>query len=158
MRSYWIILAVALGMSGGAMSSAVAQDASAVKAAFVIAFTDLVAWPSAPPGYAIGIEGDSAVGDAIEKLSVMIKGKTIHVKSVTESDMAGCQIVYMSTYSAVTIRPGILTVGEGEDFTVNGGIIGFVIRNGKVRFIINREAADRAGIKISPRLLSMAAS
>lgn len=158
MRSYFLILTIALGLMSGVISTASAQDASAVKAAFVIAFSDLVTWPSTPNGYTIGIEGDGSVGDAIQKLSVIIKGKTIHVKAVSDNNINGCQIVYMTNSGSVTIKPGVLTVGEGEEFTANGGIIGFVIRDGKVRFIINKTAADQAGIKISPRLLSMAAS
>ncbi len=158
MRSYFLILIIALSVMSGAISTASAQDASAVKAAFVIAFSDLVTWPSPPNGYTIGIEGDGSVGDAIQKLSVIIKGKTIHVKSVSGSDISGCQIVYIASSGTIAIKPGVLTVGEGEEFTANGGIIGFVIRDGKVRFIINKTAADQAGIKISPRLLSMAAS
>jgi hypothetical protein len=51
---------------------------------------------------------------------------------------------------------GTLTVGECEGFAVRGGIINFTLEGGNVRFEINRLAAERAGLKISSRLLNLA--
>ena len=50
----------------------------------------------------------------------------------------------------------VLTVGETEHFAANGGIIGFCLEVKKVRFEINLAAADRAGLKISAKLLTLA--
>jgi len=49
-----------------------------------------------------------------------------------------------------------LTVGETEGFAVLGGIINLTVEGNKVHFEINRLAADRAGQKISSKLLSIA--
>jgi hypothetical protein len=49
-----------------------------------------------------------------------------------------------------------LTVGETEGFAVLGGIINLTVEDNKVHFEINRLAADRAGLKIGSRLLSIA--
>ena len=49
-----------------------------------------------------------------------------------------------------------MTVGESADFLQQGGIIAFVIDGSYVRFAINTEAADHAGLKISSRLLQLA--
>jgi hypothetical protein len=49
-----------------------------------------------------------------------------------------------------------LTVGESEGFAVLGGIINFTVEDNKVHFEINRLAADRAGLEIGSRLLSIA--
>jgi len=51
---------------------------------------------------------------------------------------------------------GALTVGESEGFAVMGGMINFTVEGGNVHFEINRLAADRAGLKISSKLLSLA--
>jgi hypothetical protein len=56
------------------------------------------------------------------------------------------------------LGPGVLSVGEGETFLRDGGMIAFVVENRRVRFEINRTAADNAGIKLSSRLLSVAKS
>ena len=49
-----------------------------------------------------------------------------------------------------------LTVGETEDFAREGGMITFHIEENKVRFEINAEAAQRAGLRISSQLLKLA--
>jgi hypothetical protein len=50
----------------------------------------------------------------------------------------------------------ILTVGELPGFAPHGGIIGFVMEEGRVRFEINPKAAKRAGLTLSSKLLSLA--
>jgi hypothetical protein len=49
-----------------------------------------------------------------------------------------------------------LTVDETEGFAVLGGVINLTVEDNKVHFEINRLAADRAGLKIGSRLLSIA--
>jgi hypothetical protein len=49
-----------------------------------------------------------------------------------------------------------LTVGETEHFAADGGMIGFCLDENKIRFEINLEAAERANLKISARLLVLA--
>ena len=41
----------------------------------------------------------------------------------------------------------MLTVGQTDSFAHDGGIIGFCLEDGKVRFQINLTASQRAGIK-----------
>ena len=49
-----------------------------------------------------------------------------------------------------------LTVGETEGFATLGGIINLTVEENKVHFEVNLLAANRAGLKISSKLLSMA--
>lgn len=51
---------------------------------------------------------------------------------------------------------GVLTVGETSDFAASGGIIQFVQEGGRVSFLINVDAAGRAGLKIRAALLALA--
>lgn len=51
---------------------------------------------------------------------------------------------------------GVLTVGETSDFAASGGIIQFVQDGGRVSFVINVDAASRAGLKIRAGLLALA--
>ena len=50
----------------------------------------------------------------------------------------------------------IVTVGEDEKFLRRGGMINFVLEDGKLRFQINTDAVGRSGINISSKLLSLA--
>ena len=49
----------------------------------------------------------------------------------------------------------VLTVGEMPGFTETGGMINFVLEGTKIRFQINNEAANSAGLKISSKLLNL---
>ena len=49
-----------------------------------------------------------------------------------------------------------LTVGENEGFAARGGIINLTIEGNRLHFEINRLAAERAGLKISSKLFSLA--
>ena len=51
---------------------------------------------------------------------------------------------------------GVLLVGESEHFAQEGGVIGFCLEQNKVRFEINVEAAGKAKLKISAKLLALA--
>lgn len=51
---------------------------------------------------------------------------------------------------------GVLTVGEADQFAVRGGVITFVKEANRLRFEINVDAAGRAGLRISSRLLQLA--
>jgi hypothetical protein len=50
----------------------------------------------------------------------------------------------------------VLTVGESQYFVQQGGVIGFCLVENKVRFNINLEAAGKARLKISAKLLALA--
>ena len=56
------------------------------------------------------------------------------------------------------VGPGVLTIGEGESFVRDGGMIAFVVENRRVRFGINKTAAVSAGLKLSSKLLNVARS
>jgi hypothetical protein len=70
-------------------------------------------------------------------------------------------VVYLGnngTMPATFTAPGsaVLTVGEGDDFIHQGGVIAFVVDDRHVRFDINLKAATNAGLKLSSKLLSVA--
>ena len=50
----------------------------------------------------------------------------------------------------------VLTVGETDAFMRAGGVIRFYLDDGRVRFEINPDAAARAGVKVSSKLLNLA--
>ena len=51
----------------------------------------------------------------------------------------------------------VLTVGEHVQFSRLGGVIAFIRDGNRVRFEINLDAADRAGLQVSSKLLRLAA-
>jgi hypothetical protein len=166
-------IAALLGFSGvpraGAQS---ADDEYRVKAAFLFHFAQLVEWPS-------DISGDDdhslrlcTLGEDPfhGELESMVEGKlvgtrTMRVKHLKETeDPKSCQILFIGSGETKRVpslfaqlgTSSVLTVGETSTFLQQGGIIRFCLENNKVRFEINLDASQRAGIKISSRLLLLA--
>jgi len=149
-----------------------AASEAQVKAVFLFNFAKYVDWPgaafpSATAPITIGVIGTDMVG---ENLRHYVEGKTVNgrlfvVKHLApDSELTGCQILFISDSEASRMRGilekasvlPILTVGEDEAFTRNGGIIDFVLKNGNVRLVIDLAAAQKAGLTISSRLLAVA--
>ncbi len=143
-----------------------------VKAAFLYNFAKFVDWPSTAfpepnSTFRICVLGKDPFGGSLQSA---VGGEEIagHKLTVVRTDSlpkpAGCQILFVSrserdqlpqVLAAVKDAP-VLTVADTQGFLEQGGIINFLIEGSKVRFEINNEAANRAGIKISSKLLQLA--
>jgi hypothetical protein len=143
-----------------------------VKAAYLLNFTRYVEWPTsaAPDGrLSICVMGTDPFGSILDATVAgrTVQGRPLEVRRVqTAPDADGCEVVFVSREtwrrnpgSLKTLgNAGSLTVGESEQFARRGGVIGFVILDETVRFVINDDARDRAGLRISSRMLSLAAA
>lgn len=165
-------LLLAAGVSTAAAAQPLVSGEDSVKAAFLYNFAKFVEWPAGIfPGprepVAFCFVGESAIGD---ELAQAAGGKTIQGRPVTVERSAPldglerCQILFVGSserarfgeiLAAVGRRP-VLTVGDDEEFRQAGGIINFVLRRNRVHFQIDRGAAERAGLRISSRLLELA--
>jgi hypothetical protein len=143
-----------------------------VKAAFLYNFAKFVEWPSdafrtPQDPIVVCVLGRNPIGDAAEEV---IHGKSIEGRALAFRQVAGaeetgrCQILFISASEDKRFRSlsgnlkpaGILTVGEAQGFALTGGVINFKLEGGHVRFEINVEAAERAQLHISSKLLSLA--
>jgi len=143
-----------------------------VKAAFLFHFIQFVDWPADGSGdqnrpiTICTVGRDPFDGD----LETTLKGKSIgarplqirHLKRPEE--IQACQAVFITGGEwrqdflalAPLKNPPILTVGEDNDFVKQGGMIGFCMESNKIRFDVNVDAASRANLKVSSRLLALA--
>jgi uncharacterized protein DUF4154 len=141
-----------------------------VKAAFLYNFTKFVDWPSSafpdPSNLRICVLGEDPFGKSLRSVAGEQVGghKLIVMQTDSISRPAGCQVLFIShsererlpqILAAVKDAP-VLTVGDTNGFADHGVIINFVLEGSKVRFEINTESADRAGIRISSKLLQLA--
>jgi hypothetical protein len=137
-----------------------------VKAAYLFNFTKFVDWPeeAMPQGtpLTICVASRSPFGPALEET---IRDELVGSRPLTTRvvrDAAGCHVLFVP--EGVTAAPllrdartrPILTVGESDDFLAEGGMVNFVMQDGKVRFEISQDAATGAGLRISSRLLRLA--
>jgi hypothetical protein len=167
---------VACGLFLSAAAKALSQNEEdaeySVKLGFLYNFTKFVEWPpdsfrdSGAPLVICIIGHDPFRQDLVAELRTRKVGDhPVEVRSQTPNDkLSVCHIVFVPVTEKKQcdrILRGLqgsrtLTVGETEGFAVLGGMINLVIEENKVRFEINRLAADRAGLKIGARLLSIA--
>jgi hypothetical protein len=174
-RHFFALLFLGLCLIAGGQGSIRAQSDSVkeyqIKAAFLFNFAQFVKWPtgsftSPDAPFGIGILGDDPFGSALE---ATIQGEEIENHRLTVvhaqriEDLKDCQMIFISRseenrvgeiLSQLDSRP-ILTVSEVESFARDGGDIDFYLSNGKIRFEINPQSAQRCGLKISSQLLTL---
>ena len=63
---------------------------------------------------------------------------------------------YSSAPKDLSGERGVLTIGDAPGFLERGGIINLVEVRGKIRFEINQQAAQQAGLTMSSKLLDLA--
>lgn len=138
-----------------------------VKAAYLFNFTRFVEWPSTAfadgGAFTICVAGRNPFGTA---LSATIAGESVAgrtmISRVVHDARLPCHVLFVprgvpaAPYLRQVRSAGVLTVGEAGDFLDRGGVVKFVLDNGRVRFDINRDAAARGQLTISSRLLRLA--
>jgi hypothetical protein len=163
---------------GGILSSTslLAEESSSleyqVKGAFLVKFGMFVDWAAVSQEskdsgtFIIGILGSDPFGaafdDAVKKTTV--NGRRVVVKRGTTADeLNQCQLVFVSALEMSRMADaltqlsanGVLTVGDAPGFASNGGMIGFIKEDGKLRFEFNTSVAEKSGLKISSKLLQV---
>ncbi len=143
-----------------------------VKAEYLYKFAKFTDWP--PDAFAgskqplgVCIFGRDPFGRTLE---LVLLGKSVGDRPVMLGratqiqDLSGCHIVFIAGSENLRIPillshlqgRAILLVGETEGFAASGGIIQFTVEREHVHFFINPDAAARAGLKISSKLLALA--
>jgi hypothetical protein len=145
-----------------------------IKAAYLYNFALFVEWPadafaSADAPFVIGILGSDPFGDALTQIvsGKRINRRRIHVEVAQYAhDLRRAQLVFVSAADAPRLAellvPAVssgtpqLVVGETDVFLRHGGTISFTVRDNKVGYDINLEAARKARLVVSSKLLSLA--
>ena len=171
-------LAVLLGvmcMSGsvsGGGEGAVSKEYQ-LKAAFLFNFTKFVEGPAksfkTDDAIVIGTFGRNPFGAELENAvrDRKINGRAIVVQPVQTAEAAkSVHLLFVSASEDARLdelkdlfsSAGILAVGESDAFVAHGGAIRFAVESDKLRFEIDMNAADQAGLKVSAQLQKLARS
>jgi hypothetical protein len=142
-----------------------------VKAAFLYNFSKFVQWPD--DSYAgpkaplvMGVLGNDGFGDLLENF---VAGKTVSGRGVivhrgtTLEQIGACHLLFVGRSEHARLyevldqlqKASVVTVGETEDFISAGGMIQLGLVQNRVRFAINRNRAENAGIRISSKVLNL---
>jgi hypothetical protein len=143
-----------------------------IKAAFLFNFASLVKWPddsfSDPKSpFVICHFGGSQTRTLFDSAysGRMVNGHPVEVRHLSDvGDVLGCHIFMITAerseqaggFINAASGKSILTIGETDNFARDGGVIGFYNDGSKIRFEINLDAAKRAKLRISSRLLRLA--
>jgi len=178
-RSTAALRAVLLGLMLAVCLPAAAQNDPAalerrIKAAFLYKFADYVEWPdgtfprpNAP--ITVGVAGDDQIATELAQVAASrtADGRPLQVKRLREGDsLAGVHVLFVGRQDAARLLPlaratqtqPILLVSESDAALTQGSIINFVMTGGRVRFEIALDNAERRGLKLSSRLLTVAQS
>lgn len=157
----------------GAIPAAAQVSEYAVKAAFVYRFSEFVEWPpssfkSGDSPITICVLGENPFGTSLQQMTSgkVFAGRHFAVKQLQDAALApaACQLLFISRSEKARLRSvltalgkaPVLTVGDTGGFAERGVMINLFLERGKVRFEINARAAERAGLQISSKLLSLA--
>jgi hypothetical protein len=169
-----LVLAAMLSLAGAPLDWAQTDSTGEyqLKAVFLFNFAKFIDWPptssrSPQSPFVVCILGPDPFGQAIDGV---FKGKTIADRPVAIerfkniAQVKQCQMVFVSQSESFHLADIIQTlhgacvllVGEADGFAEAGGTIEFALEGNHVHFLINPDAADRAGLKVSSKLLSLA--
>lgn len=146
-----------------------------VGAAYIFNFAKFIRWPNtafenegAP--LVIGIQSDDALAQMVARA---VRGKTVRGRAITTlrlgaqatpAERGQCHILYLGSEETVENLNYVQEVSDGPTLVVShsnrfaskGGMIGFVLRDGKIHFEINRDVLESVGLKASAKLLKLA--
>ena len=161
-----IVLFVFLLLPAAAGAQALEHE---IKAAFVFKFLSFVEWPAqafARPEtpIAIGVLGAEEVYSELQEIvpGRVVQGRPVTVRGVREGESVnGLHVLYVGRGGGpALVRLGqprsLLTITEWDGALDQGGIINFVRSEGRVRFEVALDTAERRGLRISSRMLAVA--
>lgn len=143
-----------------------------VKAIYLYNFSKFVQWPPAAERsdtFAICVIGRDPFGAALDSALAgeKIDQKTMVARRIADAQEATkCQILFVADSESGRVKQilsalgksSVLTVSDIPEFSLNGGMIEFVIQENKVRFDVNLTAANKAGLTLSSQLLKVASA
>lgn len=144
---------------------------SQVKSAYLYNFGKFVTWPvdrvSGSDTVQICVLGQDPFGKILDSTVAgeNIDGRKITIKRLSSlDDDDKCNILFISSSQENQLRAvlvqaqhlGILTVSDMPHFAERGGVIGFVTQQERIRFEVNRKAAEQSHLVLSSELLKVA--
>lgn len=140
-----------------------------LKAVFLFNFTQFVEWPAqsfadANSPLVIGVLGTDPFGSYLDETvrGETINGRPLTIQRYTTTDeIKNCHVLFISRSETARMMPilnslkgkSILTVGDADSFSRDGGIIRFATVANKIRLRIALDAAKTANLTISSKLL-----
>lgn len=166
--AFRLCLAAAMAASSGG-ASAQAPLESAVKAAYIYRFLEYVTWPgesSKPPNdpIVVAVTREDGVAGELRRIARerTVQDRRIIVLAARQNMEAPVHVLYVPGADVAKFLKGapgqrpVLVVTDTADGLERGATINFVQSEGRIKFEVSIDAAQRAGLSISSRLLAIA--
>ena len=143
-----------------------------VKAAFLYKFASYVEWPEsafARPDAPLvfGVLGSEPMAQELTRLAAnrSVDGRPLQVRHLKDGDaLTGLHVLFvgqaegarLDQVSRATHAQPTLIVTESTGALGRGSTINFMVAEGRVKFAISTENADKRALKLSSRLLTVA--
>jgi len=172
-RKAWAALALVFlaGVAARAEPASKARE-YAIKAAFLYQMIQYIEWPdevgaAAEGDFVVGVLGVDPFGAALEPLARRTTpwGQPIRVARYRRlRDVKECRILFVARSEAGRLpdvvarlrRRPVLLVADSPGLAERGAHVNFFLTGDRVRFEINLDAARRAALRISAKLLRLA--
>lgn len=138
-----------------------------LKAAYLYRFLGFIEWPGGalPAGAPIAV-GVLGADDVLAELQSILPGRSAQGRAVTArrvregEPLDGLQLLFVGRAAAGALPrvgpPGMVVVSDADGALDRGAAIAFVRSEGRVRFNVALDTAERQGVRISSRMLSVA--
>lgn len=171
---YAITVASGAAPSTAASSSPIEAERALerrVKAAFLYRFTEFVTWPEAAfaradAPFTIVVIGREAHVEELRQTTAgrTVQGRPVEVRRLVEGEaMPAAQLLFITEPERSRLREWVraaprhaLLVSESDGALDLGSVINFIIVDGRVRFEISLDSAEKRGLRMSSRLLAVA--
>ena len=166
--SFFLSVSVCFGIAPSARADG--NSEMVVKAVMIRKFVEFVTWPEAVAPQKemlvkVCVYGDSAMtqmGAVFSKTSGASAIK-YSLTSISQLDnvTGNCHVLFIAAskqdhLSGVLSKKPVLTVSDSQGFVEKGGMIGFQVIDGKIRYNINNRAFGESQMKIDAQLLEIA--
>lgn len=171
-RAALAALAIGWAAAAGAAESGELTLEHRVKAAFLYQFAGYVEWPpmtfaQAGTPVTIGVVGAAPLAAELSHVAAgrSIGGRPVTIRRLNPGEsLAGVHVLFIGRDEGARVGQlarnalpqSILTVTETDGALDQGSMINFVVVDRRVRFEVALDSAERGGLRLSSRLLSVA--
>lgn len=141
-----------------------------IKAVYLFNLGHFIRWKDeiTAQNFEICVFGENPFGvnlDYISNKEKLIQNHAVSLKYLSKpEDIHDCHVLFISRsaesqfaslFAALKNKP-ILTVGDTERFVLEGGMVQFYAREGKIRLMIDPQTLEESGLKPSSHLMGIA--
>jgi hypothetical protein len=167
------VLLIAAGLSAAQLIAQPKPPEYQVKAAFLFKFATYIRWPVRAAGdttspFVISVIGKDPFGPSLDAVvrDQSVQGRPIVIRRIAAAtDARQCDLLFISASERPNVRQifdalrgaPVLTVGDMDRFAELGGMVNLVVTDdNQIRFDINNESVERAGLHAHSQLLRLA--